>query len=338
MTDPNIQQEVDAVVYGIEQIAADTRELWLRFAAAQGEFPPIPKSKSADVKNRDGTAVLYSYDYADIADVMAMVRPVLSKHGLAFTQSLDVTPNTHYLVTALRFGTACHESTVDLGKPTEPQQWGGRLTYLRRYAACALLGVAAEDDLDAQHVRPTAAPAARNTARQNTQRAATERAPQHDDEGFPAWRAWLVETMQRADKDTSDAYLMWIANAGIDTKDSSLPRSKREAVRRWVEQHVPSPFERPNGSSDPRDDGEAIAAGLDEESEPGFDNDKPMAEWTDVEILAYVQALDDEALDAEGHDIAEWSTRWGDNRKRQTLMADMMRTRDALAAEPTAAG
>src|SRR5688500_7522834 len=54
-------------------------ELVAALAAAQGDFPTIPKTKTATVTGKPGKAG-YQYSYADLSDVLAAVRPVLSKH------------------------------------------------------------------------------------------------------------------------------------------------------------------------------------------------------------------------------------------------------------------
>ena len=58
----------------------DITEIATALAAAQGEYPPIKKERTANVKSDKGG---YEYKYADIGDVLAATLPVLSKHGLA---------------------------------------------------------------------------------------------------------------------------------------------------------------------------------------------------------------------------------------------------------------
>lgn len=118
-------------------------ELNAALAAAQGEFPRITKSSEAKL----GT---YSYSYASLDVILDKCRPVLSKHGLAIVQLLEGDENGPALRTELR-----HAAGGVLGSsfplptlPQKPQELGSLLTYLRRYALVALLGVAAEDDDD----------------------------------------------------------------------------------------------------------------------------------------------------------------------------------------------
>ena len=50
----------------------EVKALNAAIAKAQGEFPPIPKDKTAKAGS-------YTYDYADLASILALVRPVLSE-------------------------------------------------------------------------------------------------------------------------------------------------------------------------------------------------------------------------------------------------------------------
>lgn len=115
-------------------------------AKAQGEFPQIHKSQTADAGS-------YSYSYVDLATILAAVRPVLAKNGLALVQRLENVGGAPAIRTELRHSEgAVIAASFPIGdRPTNPQQLGSLLTYLRRYAVQAMLGIAAEDD-DGQSV------------------------------------------------------------------------------------------------------------------------------------------------------------------------------------------
>lgn len=122
----------------------DMGPLYAALAKAQGEFPEIDKGKTG-----------HGYKYADIADILRAVRPILSKNDLAVFQSLD----GDKLVTTLAHGSgATLVSAYPLvqdgtGRMNNIQRMGAALTYARRYALTALLGVAADEDLDARDIR-----------------------------------------------------------------------------------------------------------------------------------------------------------------------------------------
>lgn len=122
-------------------------------ARAQLVMPTIPKSH---------TNPHFGSRYADIADVLAVVRPVLAKEGIAITQTTRVTDAGCELVTCLLKGDDRLESAMPLQIDQKAQDLGSRLTYLRRYALCALVGVAAEDDDDG-HAASNAPPRTRTT-------------------------------------------------------------------------------------------------------------------------------------------------------------------------------
>jgi hypothetical protein len=120
-------------------------ELAKALSAAQGEFPAIERSRKVDTGK-------FSYSYAPLDAILAAVRPVLAKHQLALTQTLDyLEPVGAVLRTQL-----LHASGESVGGyfPLDtvglsPQQLGSLLTYVRRYAIQGILGVAAEEDDDA---------------------------------------------------------------------------------------------------------------------------------------------------------------------------------------------
>ena len=109
-------------------------------AKAQAAFPPIVRDK--EVAGRS-----YSYKYAPLDAILAAVREPLSANGLAIAQPLEGAD----LVTLL-----LHESGAMLTArtPLPPwdgvQQYGSMVTYIRRYALTAMLGIATEDDDDGE--------------------------------------------------------------------------------------------------------------------------------------------------------------------------------------------
>ena len=114
-------------------------------AAAQGEFDTIPKSKRVDAGSR-------KYHYADLAGVLAVVRPVLSRHGIALLQPIERVGEELVLHTwLLGYGETLASSMPLVAQLSNPQALGSVLTYCRRYSLCALVGVAADDDDDDGH-------------------------------------------------------------------------------------------------------------------------------------------------------------------------------------------
>jgi hypothetical protein len=109
-------------------------------SAAQLEIADPPKdSVNPHFKSR----------YADLATVLKTVRPVLARHGIAVVQTTDIQDGVTVLRTRLLWRDEEIISTYPV-TPTQatPQGLGSALTYARRYALQAIVGVAADDDDD----------------------------------------------------------------------------------------------------------------------------------------------------------------------------------------------
>jgi len=86
--------------------------------------------------------------YADLSTVLNVIRPILSKHGLVIIQPFaGQTLETKLLHTS---GESISSSVElvrpDYGSNNPLHKWGAAVTYQRRYAILALLGLATEDD------------------------------------------------------------------------------------------------------------------------------------------------------------------------------------------------
>ena len=125
-------------------------------AAVQGELKDPAKSKKATVRPRDPRKSQYSYMYASLDDVLSCVRKPLSKHGVTFTQTFEPLEGRMYLKTRLWFGDGEGNNELVSWYPIDlsgkPQEQGERITYLRRYALSAIVGVASTEDNDAANV------------------------------------------------------------------------------------------------------------------------------------------------------------------------------------------
>lgn len=128
-------------------------------ARAQLNFPAIQKDKVAKVRS-ERTGSQYEYRYADLAQVIDKVRPVLAKEGIAFSQPIRYRGDKPHVVTVLLFSdpeTGQQDTFESDGLPlptqVEPQKLGGYLTYYRRYDACTTLGISAEED-DSNVIEP----------------------------------------------------------------------------------------------------------------------------------------------------------------------------------------
>jgi hypothetical protein len=87
--------------------------------------------------------------YADLAEVIDSIRKPLSDNGIAFTQLNTTDESGNVSVTTMLM----HESGEFIGSTfsARPQQatvqgYGSTITYLRRYSAMAIAGLASDDD------------------------------------------------------------------------------------------------------------------------------------------------------------------------------------------------
>lgn len=115
--------------------------------AAIGQIPPI----KATGKNKH-----LGNEYLTLGDILAGVRPTLTKHGLAISQRPMVTSaGAGCITTILHKDGGCFETSLLLpvGQQT-PQAIGSAVTYARRYTLTGLLGIAADLDDDAEAAMP----------------------------------------------------------------------------------------------------------------------------------------------------------------------------------------
>lgn len=116
---------------------------------ALADLTVIEKGQTANL----GT---YSYSYADLADVVKRTRPVLARHGL-----VALTPLHSHGTDMACSVVFVHEGgeRMDFGPFPFPhgrdaQATGSMVTYMRRYALVAALGMAAGDDDDGAAAQP----------------------------------------------------------------------------------------------------------------------------------------------------------------------------------------
>ena len=118
-----------------EMGSADIGELAKALSAAQGEMGHAAKSRQNPH---------FRSSYADLASVLDACREPLAKHGLAVVQlALGDVLVTRLLHTSGQWLSA---TTPIVAKERSPQAYGSAVTYARRYALSALVGVAQADD------------------------------------------------------------------------------------------------------------------------------------------------------------------------------------------------
>jgi len=133
-------------------------ELAKALALARVQFPDIPKNQTVKVKTKSGGS--YSFDFADLASLLHSTRQALSENGLAIIQQPAVIDTRFVLETILAHESGAaiishHQlpdyiavkSSFDVNSAM--QTMGSAITFAKRYAMSAILGIAAQDDDDA---------------------------------------------------------------------------------------------------------------------------------------------------------------------------------------------
>ena len=122
-----------------EECSPEIGKLALALSKAQGQMEAAAKNSANP---------FFKSRYADLAEVWDVIRKPLSENGLAIIQTTTGDGTNAVVVTRL-----VHESgqwikgTLTL-RPTKPdaQGMGSAITYARRYAIAAMVGVVQEDD------------------------------------------------------------------------------------------------------------------------------------------------------------------------------------------------
>lgn len=118
--------------------------------AFQGEATSPAKKRTAKVPTKSGGE--YSYKYADLSDILADIKLNLKKNNLSVVQSATSDGNGIGVQTMLIHDSGEWIKSDPLILPLQaatPQAAGSAVTYARRYALSAILGISTEEDDDA---------------------------------------------------------------------------------------------------------------------------------------------------------------------------------------------
>ncbi len=131
----------------------EINELAAALAIAQGQMKSAAKDNLAKVKMKSGGE--YSYKYSTLDDIWEVARVPLSKNGLSIIQIPMNDENKLYLETILIHASGQWISgtmilPIIAVRMSELQAMGSAITYARRYALGAMVGVTTGDDDDGQ--------------------------------------------------------------------------------------------------------------------------------------------------------------------------------------------
>lgn len=130
-----------------EQPPTEHPSLAAALAAFQAALPKVGKDNTAKVASDKGS---YTYRYADLSEISPVVLPLLAAQGLSWSTRPTLRDGRFVLLYALRHTSGeADEGEYPLPEPrSSPQVLGSAITYARRYALCAVTGVAPGDDDD----------------------------------------------------------------------------------------------------------------------------------------------------------------------------------------------
>jgi hypothetical protein len=207
----------------LQQIQSESiNELMGALAKAQGIMSGAAK---------DSSNPFFKSKYADLSSVWNACRESLSQHGLCVSQTMNMDEEGSMCIIT----TLAHSSgqwmrsylpikiTPEPGKKiNELQVLGSALTYLRRYALAAIVGVCPDEDDDGNAA-----------VGYSTQKAPPPpRAPELPEMTEQEVRLWILE--KEFENIDHDMYFLWIKSA-IEEKNKTAPEEKKTNFRKFVE-------------------------------------------------------------------------------------------------------
>jgi hypothetical protein len=138
--------------------ASAPKSLSEALSALQAQLPHVAKEHRASVTSQR-TGKTHTYDYADLLDVTEAIMPLMASLGLSFT-CCPTYDDSDRFVLSYRLAHVTDTGFVGGRYPLPaggtPQEIGSAITYARRYALCAVTGLApgGDDDDAAANLRP----------------------------------------------------------------------------------------------------------------------------------------------------------------------------------------
>lgn len=213
-------------------------------AAFQENLPSIGKGSRAEVPTKNGGK--YSYTYAALPDILEATLPALTKQGLSFTATPDVTEHGFVLRYALiHVGGHRESGCYPLPSPasSSPQQIGSAITYGRRYCFTAVTGIAPDEDDDGQtaaDARSEPLPRAPRRRGATTRHGGPDDPTTHVDE----WTVqtdvtWLEDARKRLDlaQSVGEVRGLWAEAAGVQ-KEGRLDHEDAAAFKAEMERRT----------------------------------------------------------------------------------------------------
>ena len=153
-----------------------TAKLAEALSSFQSRIGAIPRTREVKVETRSGGS--YKFKYAPHEDIIEHIRQPLGEAGLSVSQHLSSLPDG---IPALRT-MLLHSSgeriedvfPLPIREGMTAQELGSAVTYIRRYALSAILGLATDEDDDGNHAAGNKATFARATSKEADEPAVPE--------------------------------------------------------------------------------------------------------------------------------------------------------------------
>jgi ERF superfamily len=139
----------------MQQSSGSMGSLAAALAKAQVELVNPDKSMVASIRLEGRGAVEQVFRYAPLSSGLDIVRKILGQHEIATVQTTAIDPAAGMIVLKTVLAHSSGEwissdwPVCSMDETASPKRMGTALTYARRYALFALVGIAGEDDLDA---------------------------------------------------------------------------------------------------------------------------------------------------------------------------------------------
>lgn len=202
-------------------------QLATALAVAQGQIRNPSKNKKVKVKTRTGGA--YEFEYADLTAIIDAIKKPLADNNIAYVQHMNIDQEGKFrLYTRLAHSSGqWMESVTPIFIEGEQgsQAFGSALTFMKRYALAAMLGIAADSDDDANMAdgneasfqprkpkEPAPSPMEQPQAKPLTSTPHAIPVPQSAEHGEKDWLAWgklFIDTAKAAETEAvADAWLV----------------------------------------------------------------------------------------------------------------------------------
>ena len=142
------------------RFVGDPAPLFVALAKAKLKFEKIERTKTVKVKPKDENKREYEFSYAPLENMVDATTKALSENELVVLQPYHSVQGGWFVRTILAHSSGCYLEAIDFIASTDRmsnQDFGGILTYRRRYGYGAVLGLVSEGDDDATAAEGNAA-------------------------------------------------------------------------------------------------------------------------------------------------------------------------------------